>query len=123
RVVMTRTTDYDVPRADRASLSNRSDADLLFSVHHNAGSSTVSGGMTLYPSAKANPSTQAAFSESKKLSEMMSSAYSSSGMGYRGAYRDKDMSGGSLYMLRNTNSRSILTEIGFISHAGDVKKI
>lgn len=123
KVVMTRTTDYDVPRADRVATVHRSDADLLFSVHHNAASSSASGGMTLYPSEKNSPSSQAAFSESKDIADLLKRAYTSSGMTYRGAYRDRDMAGGSLYVLRSSDTRSILTEVGFISNTKDARKI
>lgn len=123
RVIMTRQSDYDVPRASRTSIANRQDADLLFSVHHNAGRSSVSGAMTIYPSMKNNPSSQASFSESRELADRMRSAFVSAGMAYRGSYRDIDMSGGTLYVLRNARMRTILTEIGFISNARDVKQI
>ena len=103
--------------------SERSDADLYFSVHHNGGFPNASGGLTLYPSQQGNPSTQASFSESKELSQMLGKAYTQAGMSYRGAYKDTEMTGGTLYVLRNTSSRAILTEIGFISNTKDARKI
>ena len=123
KVDMSRTGDQTLHRTQRIATVHQSDPDLFFSVHHNAASKSASGALTLYPSYKVNPSSQAVFSESQTLSQMLGKAYASSGMYYRGAYQDKDISGGSLYMLRNSNTRSILTEIGFITNSNDLKKI
>ena len=123
KVDMSRTGDQTLHRTKRLASVHQSNPDLFFSVHHNAAQKSASGALTLYPSAKVNPSTQAVFSESKTIAQMLGKAYASSGMHYRGAYQDKDISGGSLYMLRNTNTRSILTEIGFITNGKDLKKI
>lgn len=123
KVDMSRTGDQTLHRTERIATVHQSDPDLFFSVHHNAASKSASGALTLYPSYKVNPSSQAVFSESKTISQMLGKAYASSGMYYRGAYQDKDISGGSLYMLRNSKTRSILTEIGFITNSKDLNKI
>ncbi len=122
-VIMTRAADFDVERATRVAISSRYNADLYFSVHHNGGFPNASGGLTLYPSSQTSPSTQASFSESKELAQMLAKAYTQAGMSYRGAYKDTAMTGGTIYVLRNTDTRAILTEIGFISNPKDARKI
>ena len=123
KVVMTRTSDKFVENSDRVAITGANKADLLFSLHHNSAVASASGGLTIYPSVKNNPSTQASFSESKVLAEMLAGAYESAGMSYRGSYQDIHISGHTLYIMRNAQTRTILTEIGFLSNAKDVKKI
>lgn len=122
-VIMTRAGDFDVERSTRVGISSRYDADLYFSVHHNGGFPNASGGLTLYPSSQIAPSTQASFSESRELAQLLAKAYTQAGMNYRGAYRDTEMTGSTIYVLRNTSTRAVLTEIGFISNKGDARKI
>lgn len=124
RVIMTRSTDKWVDNSDRVRIAKKYDADLLFAMHHNAvRNSTSSGGLSIYPSVKYSPSTQASFTESRALAEMLATAYTSSGMSYRGAYRDIDISGHTLYIMRNAPMRTIMTEMGFITSSSDIKKI
>lgn len=122
-VKMTRTTDKHVENSDRVAITRQHDADLLFALHHNAASASASGGLTIYPSMKYNPSTQASFTESKKLAQMLANAYQSAGMSYRGSYQDINISGHTLYIMRNAETRTILTEMGFITNSSDIKKI
>ena len=124
RVIMTRSTDKWVENSDRVRIAKDYDADLLFSMHHNATrNNTASGGLSIYPSMKYNPSTQASFTESRELAEMLASAYKNSGMSHRGAYRDIDISGHTLYIMRNAPMRTIMTEMGFITSKYDINKI
>ena len=48
KTYMTRTGDRFIGLYDRSEMANRLDADLLISIHHNAGRSSTSGSMTLY---------------------------------------------------------------------------
>ncbi|PKK39874.1 N-acetylmuramoyl-L-alanine amidase [Clostridiaceae bacterium JG1575] len=123
QVIMTRTGDYDLELSERVDVARRYNADLLLSIHHNAGPPAAYGGLTLYPSTMKNPSTQAAQSESRDISELFGKAYENAGMYYRGAYRDVDVTGHTLYLTRNAQSRSILTEVGFLSNASDAQKV
>ena len=122
-VKMTRSTDKHVENSDRVAITRQHDADLLFALHHNAASASASGGLTIYPSMKYNPATQASFTESKKLAQMLAKAYESAGMSYRGSYQDINISGHTLYIMRNAETRTILTEMGFITNSRDIKKI
>lgn len=122
-VKMTRTGDRSVNNSERAALARRYDADLVFSMHHNAAAKGASGGLTIYPSLKYAPSTQAAFSESKLLAQMLARAYAAAGMTYKGAYQDIQISGHTLYLMRNTQTRTVLTEMGFITSPRDIRLI
>lgn len=122
-VKMTRMTDKALENSERVSITRQYGADLLFSLHHNAATAAASGGLTIYPSMKYNPSTQASFSESRQLAQMLETAYESAGMYYKGAYQDINISGHTLYIMRNAETRTILTEMGFITNAKDIKKI
>ena len=123
KVIMTRSSDKYVENSERVAITRQNDADLLFSLHHNAASSAASGGLTIYPSMKYDPATQASFSESKALAQMLEKAYENSGMAYKGSYQDINISGHTLYVMRNAETRTILTEMGFITNSNDIKKI
>lgn len=122
-IVLTRDGDYYVENSTRADTANDNNADLMLSLHHNAGSTVARGGLSIYPSVKYNPSTQASFSESRDLAAKLEDAYLKSGMNYRGAYKDIDISGHTLYIMRNVETRTVLTEMGFISNQQDAEMI
>lgn len=122
-VIMARSSGSDPSLDARANLANKYDADLFISLHHNSAHPSARGGLTLYPSMKYNASTQASFTESQAISNSFESAYTKAGMPSRGSWRDADISGGSLYVLRNTKGRSILTEMGFLSNSADADLI
>ena len=57
------------------------------------------------------------------MAARLEDAYLKAGMTYRGAYRDIDISGHTLYVMRNVESRSVLTEMGFITNSEDAAMI
>lgn len=123
QVVLTRDGDYYVANSTRADVANANNADLMFSLHHNASVPSAQGGLSIYPSVKYDPSSQASFAESQDLAARLEDAYLKAGMTYRGAYRDIDISGHTLYVMRNVESRSVLTEMGFITNSEDAAMI
>ncbi len=121
-VIMTRDGDINITLKERVEMANSSNADLFFSLHHNAAPESVSGALTIYPESKSNGD-EGAVEESKNIAYMISEAYQGTGMGYNGIYADVDISGYPLYVLTNSNMVSILTEMGFITNSGDAALI
>lgn len=122
-VKMSRTGDTYVTNERRSNIANNNDVDLHFALHHNAASPSARGGLSIYPSMKYNASTQASFTESREISQRLQKAYRATGMVDRGAYRDIDISGHTLYIMRNSRMRTVLTEMGFITNSQDVRLI
>lgn len=121
-VLMTRNGDDSITMKERVALANSHNAALFFSMHHNAADASVDGALTIYPSVKTNGDS-ISLDESKKLSYMISEAYVGTGMDYNGIYKDSDISGYPLYVLSETEMVSVLTEMGFITNAGDAALI
>lgn len=117
--------DSDVPLADRVSLANRKNVDLVVSLHANALNGTwqtkAYGLVVIHHvncSAKAKTLAKNCYNHISKDYDWYSNGETKYGV--RG---DTDVSGMSLYILRKTKAPSILIEYGFMDNWEDVKRM
>ncbi|QDR80549.1 N-acetylmuramoyl-L-alanine amidase family protein [Sporomusa termitida] len=116
-VVMTRETDRSVASAGsslgqelaaRVNIAQAKNADMFISVHSNSNPNpAIFGAMTFYPAGK-----------SSKLAQTVQDNI----IRETGAV-DKGTSSATFYVLRNTTMPSILVEMGFVSNAGEARKL
>jgi N-acetylmuramoyl-L-alanine amidase len=109
QAVMTRTSDYFVDLAPRATMAERANADLFVSIHANAiGPSRpdVSGLETYY------------YSSGQRLAQTIhSSILQNLDVKDRGIRRAR------FYVLRKTSMPSVLVEVGFVTGREDAAKL
>ena len=116
-VVMTRETDRTVAAegsslgeelAARVNIAEAKNADMFISVHSNSNpDSSIYGAMTFYPDGK---------------SSTLAQAVQDNIIRQTGAV-DKGTSTATFYVLRNTTMPSILVEMGFVTNAGEARKL
>lgn len=124
KVILTRSDDRFLPLTSRAQIANSYNADFFISVHHNAaGTSRANGAFSAYPSEKSNPVSQGVYSESQVIANYLQNAYAKNGLKTIPVTRDVDYTGYSYSVLRNTQMKSLLTEIGFLTNPNDESKI
>lgn len=115
QVFMTRTDDTFVPLADRVSKSVKANADTFVSIHGNSNtSSSPNGTETYYSTAALNTRAE----NSKKLAgfiqERLHKALGTSDRGIKQA---------GFHVIHKNPLPSVLVELGFLSNAGDAKKL
>lgn len=120
RVVMVRTSqDVNISNSERAKIGNKANADLTIRVHCNgAGSSSVSGLMTIYP--ETNQWTGPIVAESKKAAKLIHQA-SLSATGAKSAgctIPPVSMTG-----FNWSTVPSVIVEMGFMSNPSDDRKL
>ena len=124
KTVMTRNSDQFIELSDRAKIGNDQHADLFFSLHHDYnGSSTSKGAFVIYPSMKTNSISDSIVDESMDVAGYVKKSLMDMGFDNRRNGTDKSISGYTLAVLRQTQTRSILAEIGYMSNAEDLSKI
>lgn len=124
QVILTRDGDYNLELQDRAYVANKNDADFFISVHHNAALSRfANGAWTGYPGYKYNPVSQGAYTESALIAKLLEEAYANAGLANTSPTRDQDYTGYTYSVNRNSNMKSVLTEVGFITNIMDLEKI
>ncbi len=124
RTLLTRTEDVFVDLSLRAKVANDADGDLFFSIHHDYSSTpTSSGAFLIYPSQKTVSISDSAIAESIDVSGYLKKTLIAAGFRDRRNGYDIDISGHTLAVLRQSEMRSVLAEIGYMSNAEDILKI
>lgn len=124
KTVMTRTDDTFVELTDRAKIANDNYADLFFSIHHDySPDPTSQGAFVIYPSYKVSSISESTISESIEAATYLKKALLNQGFKDRRNGTDASISGHTLAVLRQSQTRSILAEIGFMSNTQDLAKI
>lgn len=116
----------DVSLKTRVSRANAKGCDLYVSFHHNALNGDVFQSKAFGPVVIHHYNCQAkSMTLSKNIYAYLKTDvdYYSNGATKYGVRADKDVSGFSLYVLRNTNMAACLIEFGFMDCIGDLKKI
>lgn len=122
--IMTRSNDTFIELSDRANIANKAYADLFFSIHHDYNSSPSSkGAFLIYPSTKAKSISESTLNESVDVASIIKKSFTSLGFQDRRNGTDTSISGHTLAVLRQTEMRSVLSEIGYMSNAEDLSKI
>ncbi len=124
KTIVTRGNDTFIELADRARIANEAHADLFFSIHHDYSSDSNSqGAFVIYPSYKPTSISESSISESIDAAGYVKKSFISMGFKDRRNGTDQSISGHTLAVLRQTEMRSVLTEIGYMSNAQDLSKI
>ena len=107
RVIMTRSTDIDVPLSERAAISNRNNADLFVSLHRNASTISTATGIEnfIHPAADART-----FGYAQTVLDETAAA---------GTMRNGGVQRYNFAVLRETYAPAMLLEMGFISNPND----
>lgn len=108
---MTRTDDSFVELYDRSGLANLVKADLLVSIHHNAGSSKVSGTMNLYYPAEDGKGKRIATIFQQELT----AALETKNQGV--------IARPNLAVLRTSNMPAVLVEIGYMTNKEELGRL
>lgn len=122
--IMTRRDDTFIELSDRARIANSSYADLFFSIHHDYSSNSSSkGAFLIYPSTKVTSISESTIKESIDVASIVKQSFISMGFQDRRNGTDASISGHTLAVLRQTEMRSVLAEIGYVSNTEDALKI
>jgi len=122
--ILTRNNDTFVELSDRAKIGNQAYADLFFSIHHDYSPDPASqGAFVIYPSYKVASVSESSIRESIDVAGYVKQSFVSMGFKNRRDGTDQSISGNTLAVLRQTEMRSILVEIGYMSNAQDLTKI
>jgi N-acetylmuramoyl-L-alanine amidase len=113
-VVMTRDKDIYISRVARAKMADDLNADIMFSIHHNALNNSNYYGMSTYYDTKGNKSG----AESSRLAESIYDSVVGINSIYRDGIYDRNFE-----VLRSTNTPAALIEIGFMTNAWEEKNI
>jgi len=105
-VIMTRSTDVDVSLQARCDFANNNGANRFLSIHNNAASDTSANGTETY----SYSSTGTAADLRNKIQSRMLEAWNR---------RDRGVKTASFYVLKYTNMPATLSELAFITNAGD----
>ena len=127
-VLTSRNTDKDVDLVDRAEQANNAGADMLLSIHFNAGGRGVARGIETYyyqaqadiPSKinQANHNNPERLEKSKKLALKVQQ-----NLLYQTGASDRGVKRASFAVLRETSIPSILVELGFLDNPEELSKI
>ncbi len=124
QTIMTRNKDQFIELNDRAKIGNNNHADLFFSLHHDYNDSTsTKGAFVIYPSYKTKSISASIVEESMDVANHVKQSLTDLGFNNRKNGSDKNLSGNTLAVLRETETRSILAELGYLSNAEDLSKI
>lgn len=110
RVVQTRTRDVFISLDERAAIAERNRADLFVSIHADvaANKDAYGAGVHIYNQASV---------QSVKAARAMVKAFESAGIHCRGIFRNN------FHVLREHSRPAMLVECGFMSNAGDARKL
>jgi len=113
---MTRSGDSTVSLYARSGLANRKNADLLISIHNNAGYSKYNGSMSLYyPSSSKTKGNLSSFEFADIVQKNMCNTLGSNDMGVIARSR--------LAVLRTSNMPAVIAEVGYMSNATELRKL
>ena len=127
-VLTSRNVDKDVDLVDRADQANKANADMLLSIHFNAGGRGVARGIETYyyqsqadrvPKInKENHNNAERLERSRKLANKVQQ-----NLLYQTGANDRGVKRASFTVLRETSIPSILVELGFIDNPEERNKI
>jgi N-acetylmuramoyl-L-alanine amidase len=113
---MTRSTDTFIDLYARSGLANRVNADLLISIHNNAGTSKYSGSMSLYyPSSSKSKGNLSSWEFANIVNRNLSSKLGSKNLGLQAR--------SNLAVLRTSNMPAVIAEVGFITNSSECAKL
>ena len=113
---MTRSSDTTLSLYARSDLANNKNADLLVSIHNNAGSSKVIGTMTLYyPSSSKTKGKLSSYKFAKIVQRNLCNTLGSKDMGV--------IERPGLAVLRTANMPAVIAEIGYMSNNSELAKL
>lgn len=117
KTYMTRTGDSNISLYDRSELANGVDADLLISVHNNAGKASEHGVMTLYyPGGTMNSNGGLT---AKELAQTVQNELAQR----LGARNIGIISRPNLAVLRVANMPAVIAEVGYMSNRAEMDKL
>jgi len=115
RILLTRADDVFIPLKDRASIANKSHARLFLSIHYNAAKTPLANGVEVY---YYNKSTDWRTISSKRLGRCILSRLLD-----RTKAASRGIKEGNFLVIRETLMPAILIEGGFITNAGECRKL
>lgn len=116
KTYMTRTTDVTLSLYARSDLANNNNADLLVSIHNNAGASKVTGSMTLYyPSSSKTKGKLSSYEFASIVQKHLCSVLGAKDLGV--------IERPGLAVLRTANMPAVIAEIGYMSNTTELNKL
>lgn len=113
---MTRTNDATVGLYERSDLANNKNADLLVSIHNNAGASNVTGSMTLYyPSSSKTKGKLSSYEFASIVQKYLVNTLGAKNLGV--------IERPGLAVLRTSNMPAVIAEIGYMSNNTELAKL
>ncbi|HOQ36406.1 MAG TPA: N-acetylmuramoyl-L-alanine amidase [Acetivibrio sp.] len=113
---MTRTNDSTVSLYARSGLANSVGADLLISIHNNAGQSKVSGSMTLYyPGSGKTKGNLSSYEFAKIVQSNLVKHLGTKDMGV--------IQRPNLAVLRTSNMPAVIAEVGYMSNSAELANL
>lgn len=113
---MTRNGDSTLSLYARSDLANRKNADLLISIHNNAGLLRYTGSMSLYyPSSSKTKGNLSSYEFASIVQRNMCNSLGSKDMGV--------IERTGLAVLRTSNMPAVIAEVGYMSNATELNKL
>lgn len=113
---MTRTNDVTLSLYARSDLANNKNADLLVSIHNNAGPVKATGSMTLYyPSSSKTKGKLSSYEFAKIVQRNMCNTLGAKDMGV--------IERPGLAVLRTSNMPAVIAEVGYMSNSAELAKL
>ncbi|HPD01028.1 MAG TPA: N-acetylmuramoyl-L-alanine amidase [Acetivibrio sp.] len=113
---MTRDKDSTVSLYSRSGLANNVGADLLVSIHNNAGQSKASGTLTLYyPGSQKSKGNLSSYEFAKIVQMNLNKELGTKDMGV--------IERPNLAVLRTSNMPAVIAEIGYMSNSAELSKL
>jgi N-acetylmuramoyl-L-alanine amidase len=113
---MTRDDDSSFSLYSRSGLANRKNADLLISIHNNAGMLRYTGSMSLYyPSSSKTKGNLSSYEFASIVQKNMCATLGSNNMGI--------IPRSELAVLRTSNMPAVIAEVGYMSNFSELGKL
>lgn len=113
---MTRSGDSSLSLYSRSGLANSKNADLLISIHNNAGLKKYTGSMTLYyPSSSKTKGNLSSYQFASIVQKNMCETLGSKNMGI--------VPRSQLAVLRTSNMPAVIAEVGYMSNSSELAKL
>ena len=113
---MTRDNDSTVSLYSRSGLANNVGADLLVSIHNNAGQSKASGSMTLYyPGSQKSKGNLSSYEFAKIVQTNLNKHLGTKDMGV--------IKRPNLAVLRTSNMPAVIAEVGYMTNSAELSKL
>jgi N-acetylmuramoyl-L-alanine amidase len=113
---MTRSGDSSISLYSRSGLANSKKADLLISIHNNAGLKKYTGSMTLYyPSSSKTKGNLSSYQFASIVQKNMCETLGSKNMGI--------VPRSQLAVLRTSNMPAVIAEVGYMSNSSELAKL